>query len=118
MATIEWCSVSIDSNIVLFVQLFPLVYDIASIVGMLLFMSGDVELNPGPCKICPKCESMVPNRTINCKCGYKFRKCSNQKNVNETKHISMILRRASESKTDKLLRNESNRLAMSKKKIT
>ena len=33
-------------------------------------MSGNVELNPGPVKKCPKCKKMMPTRSNNCKCGY------------------------------------------------
>ena len=90
----------------------------ASIVAMLLIVSGDVELNPGPCKKCPKCESMVSNRMINCKCGYTFRKCSARKVVtNETKRLKMITRRACESETERMLRKDANKLAMSKKRL-
>ena len=46
----------------------------ASIIGMMLIMSGNVGLNPGPSKKCPKCEAFVPNRTMNYECGYVFRK--------------------------------------------
>ena len=37
---------------------------------MLLIVSGNVELNPGPMKKCLKCEKMMPTRSNNCKCGY------------------------------------------------
>ena len=33
-------------------------------------MSGNVELNPGPMKKCPKCKKMMSTRSNNCKCGY------------------------------------------------
>ena len=36
-----------------------------SIIGMLLIVSGNVELNPGPYKKCPKCECSVGTRTKN-----------------------------------------------------
>ena len=36
----------------------------ASIVALLLIVSGNVELNPGPMKRCPKCEKMMPTRFI------------------------------------------------------
>ena len=31
----------------------------ALIIALLLFVSGNVELNPGPKKKCPKCEKMM-----------------------------------------------------------
>ena len=36
----------------------------ALIIAMLLIVSGNVELNPGPMKKCPKCEKMMPTRFI------------------------------------------------------
>ena len=42
----------------------------ALIIALLLIVSGNVELNPGPMKKCPKCEKMMPTRSNNCKCGY------------------------------------------------
>ena len=33
-------------------------------------MSGNVELNPGPMKKCPKCKKIMSTRSNNCKCGY------------------------------------------------
>ena len=42
----------------------------ALIIGLLLIVSGNVELNPGPIKKCTKCEKMMPTRSNNCKCGY------------------------------------------------
>ena len=42
----------------------------ALIVALLLIVSGNVKLNPGPIKKCPKCEKIMPTRTNNCKCGY------------------------------------------------
>ena len=36
----------------------------ASIISVLLIVSGNVELNPGPMKKCPKCEKMMPTRFI------------------------------------------------------
>ena len=42
----------------------------ASIIGLLLIVSGNVELNPRPIKKCMKCEKMMPTRSNNCKCGY------------------------------------------------
>ena len=36
----------------------------ASLIGMLLILSGNVELNPGPCKKCPICDNNVPNRSF------------------------------------------------------
>ena len=46
----------------------------ASIIGMLLIVSGNVELNPadGPLKKCPQCESSVGTRTKKCGCGHTF----------------------------------------------
>ena len=43
-----------------------------SIIGMLLIVSGNVELNPGPYKKCPKCECSVGTRTKKCECGHVF----------------------------------------------
>ncbi len=40
-----------------------------SIIGMLLIVSGNVELNPGPYKKCPKCECSVGTRTKKCECA-------------------------------------------------
>ena len=37
---------------------------------LLLIVSGNVELNPGPMKRCPKCKKMMSTRSNNCKCGY------------------------------------------------
>ena len=42
----------------------------ALIIALLLIVSGNVELNPGPMKKCPKCEKMMPTRSNNCKCGH------------------------------------------------
>ena len=42
----------------------------ALIIALLLIVSGNVKLNPGPMKKCPKCENMMPTRSNNCKCGY------------------------------------------------
>ena len=33
-------------------------------------MSGNVKLDPGPMKKCPKCEKIMPTRSNNCKYGY------------------------------------------------
>ena len=33
-------------------------------------MSGNVELNLGPMKKCPKCKKMMSTRSHNFKCGY------------------------------------------------
>ncbi len=38
----------------------------ANICLMLLIVSENVELNPGPSKKCIKCETFVPNRTMTC----------------------------------------------------
>ena len=37
----------------------------ASIIALLLTVSGNVELNPGPMKKRPKCEKMMPTRSNN-----------------------------------------------------
>ena len=42
----------------------------ALIIALLLIVSGNVELNPGPMKKCPKCEKMMPPRSNNCRCGH------------------------------------------------
>ena len=36
----------------------------ALIIALLLIVSGNVELNLGPMKKCPKCEKMLPTRFI------------------------------------------------------
>ena len=36
----------------------------ALIIALLLIVSGNVELNPGQLKKCPKCEKMMPTRFI------------------------------------------------------
>ena len=38
----------------------------ALIIALLLIVSENVELNPGPVKNCPKCEKMMPTRSNNC----------------------------------------------------
>ena len=42
----------------------------ALIIALSLIVSGNVELNQGPMKKCPKCEKMMPTRSNNCKCGH------------------------------------------------
>ena len=42
----------------------------ALIIALLLIVSGNVELNPGPMKKCPKCKKMMPPRSNNCRCGH------------------------------------------------
>ena len=42
----------------------------ALIIALLLTVSGNVELIPGPMKKCPKCEKMMLPRSINCRCGH------------------------------------------------
>ena len=42
----------------------------ALIIALLLVVSGNVELNPGPMKKCLKCEKMMPTGSNNSKCGY------------------------------------------------
>ena len=39
-------------------------------IALLLIVSGNVELNPGPMKKCLKCEKMMPTRSNNCKRGH------------------------------------------------
>ena len=58
--------------------------------------SGNVEMNPGPSKTCPKCEKSVP---MACSCGYSFRKHKqiDPNVVSENKRITMKTKRASES---------------------
>ena len=36
----------------------------ASIIALLLIVSGNVELNPEPMKKCPKCDKIMPIRFI------------------------------------------------------
>ena len=38
----------------------------ALIIALLLIVSGNVELNPGPMKKCPKCEKMMPTKVVLC----------------------------------------------------
>ena len=40
------------------------------IIVLLLIVSGNVELNLGPMKKCPKCEKMMPTRSNNYGCGH------------------------------------------------
>ena len=82
----------------------------------LLIVSGNVEMNPGPSKTCPKCEKSVPNRTMVCSCGYSFRKHKqiDPNVVSENKRITMKTKRASETSVETILRKESNRLSMKK----
>ena len=42
----------------------------ASIIALLLIVSGNVKLNSEPMKKCPKYEKMMPTRSNNCKYGY------------------------------------------------
>ena len=39
----------------------------ALIIALLLIVNGNVELNPGPTKKCPKCEKMMPTIIIYCR---------------------------------------------------
>ena len=58
------------------------------IIIVMLIISGDVELNPGPvnCKTCPRClTETVPIRLKICKCGYVFHKKSHRQPPN---HLS------------------------------
>ena len=89
------------------------------ICGKLLIVSGDVEINPGPSKTCPKCEKSVPNRTMVCSCGYSFRKRkqNDPKVVSENKRIAMKIERTSETSVETILRKESNRLSMKKARL-
>ena len=43
----------------------------ALIIALLLIVSGNVKLNPGPIIKCPKREKMMPARSNNCKCCRK-----------------------------------------------
>ena len=78
------------------------------------YVSGDVELNPGPSKTCPKCEKSQPNRTILCSCGYAFRKQkqNDPKVAIKNKRIAMKAKCAFESSIETRLRNESDKLSM------
>ena len=40
------------------------------IIALLLIVSGNVELNSGPMKKCPKCEKMMPTISKICRCGH------------------------------------------------
>ena len=46
----------------------------ALIVALLLIVSGNVDLNSGSMKKCPKCARMMPTRSNNGKCGHSLRK--------------------------------------------
>ena len=85
------------------------------VIGLLLIMSGNVELNPGPFKKCPKCESFVATRTMNCKCGHVFIKCR-QHNMTESKRVAMRMKRACESVSDTVERKMLNTICMSRKR--
>ena len=41
----------------------------ALIIALLLIVSGNVKLKPGPMRKCPESEKMMPTRCNNCKCG-------------------------------------------------
>ncbi len=80
-----------------------------------MIVSGNVELNPGPYKKCLKCETLVPNRTMACVCGYVFRKRKQSCDTDviiEKKRMSMKIKRVCESKAETELRNETNKLSM------
>ena len=64
----------------------------ALIIALLLIVSGNVELNPGPMKKCPKFEKIMPTRSNDRKCGHSFRKCIRnvQKVHNEKMRLSMM----------------------------
>ena len=62
---------------------------------MLLIVSGNVELNPGPTEKCPKYENSVANRVKKCNCGHVFLSKCKQSNVrvkNERARVSMRLK--------------------------
>ena len=87
--------------------------------SLLLLISGDVEMNPGPTKLCPNCNVSVHIRTVNCMCGYSFTKCKS-KNViaqRESKRLIMKTKRAVESDEDALIRKNSDKLTKSKKRL-
>ena len=77
----------------------------------LLIVSGNVEMNPGPSKTCPKCEKSVPNRTMVCSCAYFFRKHKqiNPNVVSENRRITMKTKRACETSVETILSKESNK---------
>ena len=67
---------------------------------MLLIVSANVELNPGPLKNCPKCECSVGVRTKKCTCGHVFVKSKRNdfdKSCMIEKHLAMRNIRANES---------------------
>ena len=66
-----------------------------NIIAMLLIVSGNVELNPGPTKKCPKYENSVANRVKKCNCGHVFLSKCEQSIVrvkNERAKVSMRLK--------------------------
>ena len=87
----------------------------ASIIGMLLIISGNIELNPRPFKKCPKCDNSVPTQLMKCTCGHVFMKCK-QHNVLENKRILMRNKRACVNECESVERKLSNKLSMSRKR--
>ena len=75
----------------------------ANVVGMLLIVSGNVELNPGPFKKCSKCETFVAT----CKCGHVFLKYK-WHNVVESKRTAMRMKRVCENEIETVERKMLN----------
>ena len=85
---------------------------------MLLIVSGNVELNPGPTKKCPKCNDFVANCVKKCNCGHVFQK-SKQPDVhveNERVKVSMRMKRGSQNECEIFERKMMNKLYMNRKR--
>ena len=94
----------------------------------LLLLSGDIESNPGPVKLCPKCSLLVHIRVSVCKCGHTFmsnkgRPSAQVKHatIQESKRIAMRTRqatkRALESDTEAAVqRKEKDRVSTARKR--
>ena len=92
----------------------------ASIIGMLLIVSGNVELNPGPNKKCPKCECSVGPRTKKCECGHVFIKFRSYAGVcldMLEKRLVMRKVRAHESECESVKRKIFDNLSKSRKRM-
>ena len=118
----------------------------ASIAIQLLLLSGDVETNPGPVtKVCPACSRSVHIRKTICDCGNVFifkkcvsvcpkcstsvhirmatcNKCGYALNIDklypirESKRLGMQRKRARETDTETVARQEKNKKLMSNKR--
>ena len=85
----------------------------------ILLLSGDVELNPGPCKYYPACNASIHIRRLYCDCGYSF-KTSRPKKASEiedqTEEASRISLKGLESEEASRIRRDSNSASRRKKR--